>query len=160
MSKNEDSNGYRLPTEAEWAWLARIDQGESLRYSWGSSFPPNKVVANFNDLSASNVLGSPIANYQDTFPVAAPVGSFPANHNGVFDIDGNVSEWTNDYYEVGITHLGDPLVNPQGPETGTERVIRGASWKHSGRSQLRLSYRNFGTKARDDIGFRIVRPIN
>jgi formylglycine-generating enzyme required for sulfatase activity len=154
-----ESEGYRLPTEAEWAWLARIHDEGNLRYAWGNTFPPDKVVANFNDLSASHLLGSPISNYQDNFSVTAPVGSFPKNAKGLFDMAGNVSEWVNDYYEVGKTHLGEPLLNPRGPEAGSQHVIRGASWKLSGRSQLRLSYRNFGQSARDDLGFRIVRTV-
>lgn len=156
---NAHSTGYRLPTELEWAWLARVQKNKTLRYAWGDSFPPDKVIANFRDVSATTLLGNPLMNYQDNYPVASPVGSFPASDKGLFDIGGNVSEWTNDYYDVGKTHLGEPLLNPNGPETGTQRVIRGSSWKMGGRSELRLTQRAFGTNARDDLGFRVVRTV-
>jgi hypothetical protein len=48
-------------------------------------------------------------------------------------------------------------VDPTGPERGTSHVIRGSSWRHAGQTELRLSYRDFGSDARPDVGFRVAR---
>ena len=96
-------------------------------------------------------------NYDDGYTSSAPVGSFKANSLGLYDGGGNVAEWVNDYYTVPTPGLKEPLIDPTGPERGTSRVIRGSSWKHAGMTELRLSYRDYGEEARNDVGFRIVR---
>jgi len=89
----------------------------------------------------------------------APVGRFPANHHGLFDLEGNVSEWVNDWYsakgnsERSVKQLRDPL----GPDIGEFHVVRGGSWAKGYLPQLRLAYRDFGAKGKYDVGFRIAR---
>jgi formylglycine-generating enzyme required for sulfatase activity len=156
---NPAALGYRLPTEAEWAWVARSapKSTEFFEYPWVGKFPPRGRSGNYADQSASNILGQVIVDYNDGFPATAPVGSYPANLRGIRDMGGNVSEWINDYYaaafETGIGRQPDPL----GPRTGTARVIRGSNWTHASATELRFAYRDFGSNGRNDVGFRIAR---
>ena len=53
-----------------------------------------------------------------------------------------------------------PVIDPTGPERGTSRVIRGSSWRHAGFTEMRLSYRDYGTAPRADVGFRIARNVD
>ena len=150
-------NGYRLPTEAEWDWVARYagSAGRAVRFSWGDSLPPPARAANIADKTAENLLVNFIANYNDGFPSTAPVASFTPNALGVHDLNGNVAEWIHDYYAS--TAADSALVDPTGPTEGASHVLRGAGWRDSSLSRLRLAYRDFGEQGRDDLGFRIVR---
>ncbi|MGI9308527.1 MAG: SUMF1/EgtB/PvdO family nonheme iron enzyme, partial [Gammaproteobacteria bacterium] len=149
--------GYRLPTEAEWAWVARFDAGQGERkYPWGSGMPPPNNSGNYADMAAEDVASSTIVGYNDGFPVTSPGGAFPANPNGIFDLGGNVAEWVNDRYSV-ARNSTETLIDPTGPSEGQYHGIRGSSWRHSSISELRLAYRDFGDKGRLDVGFRIAR---
>ena len=158
---NRNATGYRLPTEAEWAWTARVvGRQQVLKYPWGNEMPPLKGSGNYADQSASNLLGNIVSGYNDGYIVSAPVGSFVANSKGVFDLGGNVSEWVHDYYNVSIMAVNANEQNPMGPDSGDYHVIRGSSWRHGTITELRLSYRDYGNKARDDVGFRIARFLD
>ena len=151
------TNGYRLPTEAEWAYSARQEGVEvSQRYPWAGGFPPGSVVANLGDESARTILPRVIPGYNDTFPVTSPVGYFPANQAGLYDIGGNVSEWCHDYYNAYTGKLAKET-DPLGPANGNHRVIRGSSWRDATLAETRLSYRAYHKEARDNVGFRIAR---
>ncbi|MGI9286016.1 MAG: PEGA domain-containing protein [Pseudomonadales bacterium] len=154
---DNDAQGYRLPTEAEWAWAARKTATGMLKYSWGKNLPPPENAGNFADHSASYLVGQVIAKYNDSFPVTAPVGSFPASHRQLHDMGGNVAEWIHDYYGQLRPVSDKPELDPTGPEKGKFHVIRGSSWRHGSPVELRLSFRDYGEKARDDVGFRIAR---
>lgn len=151
---NPAALGYRLPTEAEWAYTARMQNGEAIKYPWGSKFPPRGRSGNYADESAASVFAETISGYNDGFVATAPVGSYPANLNGLYDMGGNVSEWVHDFY-VAVPQKNS--VDPLGPRTGQQHVIKGASWVHGSDKQLRLSYRDHGNDARHDVGFRIAR---
>ncbi|MCY4127715.1 MAG: PEGA domain-containing protein [Gammaproteobacteria bacterium] len=153
---NPNSLGYRLPSEAEWAWVARTTSttDELLLFPWGDSLPPPNYHGNYADQAAQHIIGRTIFNYNDNHTVAAPVGTFDPNYHGLNDIGGNVAEWVHNFYVV-------PSVNETienlGPETGEYHVIRGASWMHGTITDLRLSFRDYGADGRRDVGFRIAR---
>ena len=151
--------GYRLPTEAEWAWAARFAAGASnRRFPWGDEAEPARGSGNYADASAAGIVSSALLSYRDGFPVTAPVGANGANPLGLNDVGGNVAEWIHDRYRIySNPSASAPAKDPKGPETGGLRVIRGSSWKTANETQLRLAYRDYGKEGRDDVGFRIVR---
>ena len=156
---NPDATGYRLPTEAEWAWVARTDgSGNVLKYPWGEQLPPPENAGNFADITARAYLGEVMFDYDDGYFATAPVASFQANQYGIFDMAGNVSEWVHDYYGA-VGSVGGPEIDPKGPELGQFHTIRGSSWAHGAITEMRLSFRDFGEEPRDDVGFRIARYL-
>jgi formylglycine-generating enzyme required for sulfatase activity len=151
-------SGYRLPTEAEWVWVARYGGvGEARKYPWGNSMPPAGNAGNYADISAEVFVDAALSVYDDGYPLTAPVGKFPPNSAGIYDLGGNVAEWVHDVYMVNTTFPGQIDLDPVGPPEGQYRVIRGSGWRHSTISQLRFSYRDFGNRGRLDVGFRIAR---
>ena len=155
-----NANGYRLPTEAEWAWAARATDSGEKKHGWGSSFPPRNKSGNFADVSAAKLIGRVIVSYNDGHIVSAPVGSFPPNEKGLYDLAGNVAEYVNDYYGIEFSLGMKADKDPTGPEKGEFHIIRGASWRHSNITELRLSFRDYGNDPRDDVGFRVARYAN
>lgn len=158
---NAESTGYRLPTEAEWEWAARVagDPNSLLRFPWGAELPPPENHGNYADISAASFLGRILVNYNDSFMGSAPVASFPANANGFFDMGGNVAEWVHDYYGTGAAAGSGVETDPVGPTTGSYHVVRGSSWAHGTVTELRLSFRDYSDTTRDDVGFRVARYL-
>lgn len=158
---NPQSNGYRLPTEAEWSWAARVQEdGKLLKFPWGPSLPPAEKSGNYGDRRAAALLGNIQVNYDDGFAVTAPVGSFPANGKGLYDLGGNVAEWVSDYYGI-KTGLSLSLeTDPAGPTEGSHHVIRGSSWGHGTVTDLRLAFRDYNSESRHDVGFRVARYVD
>ena len=153
-------NGYRLPSEAEWAWAIRYQgSGKAARFTWGEKLPPRGEAGNYADKSAAGLVPTILPGYDDGYASTAPVGTFPANALGIHDGGGNVAEWVNDFYTVPTPGQTEAVVDPTGPDRGTHHVIRGSSWRHAGVSELRLSYRDFGTDTRTDLGFRLARNV-
>jgi formylglycine-generating enzyme required for sulfatase activity len=157
---DSQSTGYRLPTEAEWAWAARVTLEGLLKYPWGDQFPPTAKAGNYADLSAGSLLGRIVPDYDDGFAVTAPVGSYSPTAAGLYDLGGNVAEWIHDYYGQVTKASGRVEMDPMGPDKGGFHVIRDSSWRHGTVVELRLSFRDYGDEARDDVGFRIARYVH
>jgi formylglycine-generating enzyme required for sulfatase activity len=150
------NGGYRLPTEAEWSRAARYPAQGPLKYPWGQALPAPPKAGNFADESARTLVPVVLQGYDDGYPATAPVGTFSPNALLMFDLGGNVAEWVNDVYA--IPPADAPVErDPTGPESGDLHVILGSSFLHGSVSELRLSYRDYATKPRADVGFRIAR---
>lgn len=156
VSINENSLGYRLPSEAEWSWVARHVDGEDelLHFPWGEKLPPPDRHGNYADRAAQHIVGRILFDFNDNYSVSAPIGSFEPNAKGLYDIGGNVAEWTHDFYS---TPESRSTVDVLGPSEGEYHVIRGSSFLHGTITDVRLSFRDYGIDGRSDVGFRIAR---
>jgi len=167
LTKKEQKEGklsanqsYRLPTDAEWSVAVGLGEETGATpdekdknpknkniFPWGRKFPPPPGTGNYGG-EESNI-GSlawrkqVIEGYNDGFPRTSPVGSFPANQSGLYDMGGNVTEWCEDHF------------NAMEP---TSRVLRGASWLkvHAPHFFSSSRGRNSPDIRRYDTGFRCV----
>ncbi len=153
---NWSANGYRLPTEAEWEKAARGGVSGK-RFPWGTD-TISHAQANYYGDSTYAYDQSPINDYHPSYkaggePYTSPVGRFGANAYGLFDMAGNVWEWSWDRYESGYYPTSDGTTDPRGPASGSNRVLRGGGWgsgafsaRCSGRSSLSPgnSFNTFG----------------
>lgn len=136
---------YRLPTEAEWEYAGRA--GTRTRYHTGDAPESLPKAGNVFDAdSAKN--WEKWANYalagHDGFAFTSPVGSFAPNAFDLYDIHGNVCEWTADWHGEDY-YARSPSDDPKGPATGSVRVRRGGSW-HTWPLYARSSYRNWNSQ--------------
>jgi formylglycine-generating enzyme required for sulfatase activity len=152
------SNGFRLPTEAEWEYVARaISTGKPLKYPWGAELPVVSGTANVGGAEAAELLGAAIEGHRDEFPAASAPALFPPNPLGFYDLAGNVSEWVNDRYlsYVPSTAVTDPV----GPEDGKSHTIRGSNWRSATTVELRFPWRDGALEPSDVVGFRVARYV-
>ncbi|GAB3550222.1 formylglycine-generating enzyme family protein [Noviherbaspirillum agri] len=152
---------YRLPTEAEWEYAARA--GTRSRYHSGND--PQSLLAAANVFDADAMQHWPkwrtfALTGSDGFAFTAPVGSFAPNAFGLFDMHGNVWEWTADWHDDRY-YANSPVDDPQGPASGTVRVRRGGSW-HTWPLYARSSYRNWNAPQTRYtlVGIRLVREAD
>lgn len=127
---------YRLPTSREWSLAAGLsgdgaEAKKSRSFAWGDDWPPPLKAGNY-----AQGLGV------DSFTNTAPVGSFPANSKGLYDLGGNVWEWCSDNYERAIDF----------------HILRGASWRMRNASDLLLANRigNLSGLRLPVYGFRVA----
>jgi sulfatase modifying factor 1 len=127
---------YVLPTESEWEYACRA--GTTTAYSWGGDI--NSSRANFDQSGLSQT---------------RDVGQYAANPWGFFDMQGNVWEWTADWYQAAYP-TGNPVVDPTGPSSGPHRVLRGGSWLYHG-TVLRSAerYERHPGNRDNTLGFRV-----
>ena len=152
------TTGYRLPTEAEWVYVARkLGRQKMARYPWAGSFPPTGKVGNFADASIADTLANVVPDYNDGYRGSAPVGSFSARPAGFHDLGGNVAEWMHDFYAVYPGMAEQLVTDPAGPASGDHHVVRDSSWRQGSIGELRLSYRDYSRARRPDLGFRLAR---
>jgi len=147
---------YRLPTDEEWSRAVGLAKEEGatpkersgrnqVDFPWGTEFPPSKAkVGNYADAAYHEKFpkDSWIDGYTDGYATTSPVGSFPANRYGLYDMGGNVWQWCEDLFEPGRD----------------ARVVRGGSFDNFGRPSMLLSNRNPGAPGfrRNSTGFRCV----
>lgn len=134
--------GGSLPTEAQWEYAARSG-GMSVRYPTGDEV--DHTTANLSRKGK-----------KDKWEKTSPVGKFPPNYLGLYDMAGNVYEWCNDYYKSDYYELSNSI-EPQGPATSMFKILRGGSWYHE-KQHLRCSDRfRFMPVARISfVGFRVA----
>ena len=159
---NADADGYRLPTEAEWdATVGRGLNAEGLpmRYLWGNSKTIPLGFENFAGRESKTALGDWIEAHFDNHIGTAPIGSYPARANGMYDLAGNAAEWVHDFYESQHSKAGQTLVDPLGPKSGSDHVVKGGSFRTHALRELRFHYRAIGKYRSEEVGFRVARWI-
>jgi formylglycine-generating enzyme required for sulfatase activity len=140
--ESDARRSYRLPTEAEWEYACR--EGRSEPYAWTISRQESD-----NSGNAAGIV--PDLKLQ-------PVGSYPANQFGLFDMRGNAWEWTKDWFERDY-YGKSPTIDPSGPGSGFLKVVRGCDWRFTGEI-CHIDYAVMPPwKSNPFVGFRVVCEI-
>ncbi len=157
---NISSDGYRLPSEAEWEWLARkAGKSKQTRFVWGDATTIPTNSGNIADEFAKGKTSNYVPNYSDGYAGVAPVGSYPPESTGLYDLTGNVSEWVHDVYTLVPPDARTMARDPLGGSQGGTHTVKGSNWRSGRITELRASYREGEKKGRDDIGFRVARYV-
>jgi formylglycine-generating enzyme required for sulfatase activity len=141
---------YRLPTEAEWEYVARA--GTTTKYWWGNT--ASHEYANYGADSCC----SGLAKGKDRWEYTAPVSSFAPNQFGIYNTAGNVWEWTQDIIYSSDYYKNSIYSDPTGPSTGSNRVYRGGGWNDPATSCRAARRDRYSPDDRSyDLGFRLLR---
>jgi formylglycine-generating enzyme required for sulfatase activity len=142
LNAREGGPKYRLPTEAEWEYAARA--GTSTAYSFGDSERQLGEYAWYNDNAGGKT---------------HPVGQKKPNTWGLYDMQGNVWEWVQDWYGKD-TYTSAAVTDPQGPASGSFRVYRGGGWYGTARNCRSADRFNVAPGGRyGSLGFRLLREV-
>jgi formylglycine-generating enzyme len=148
----KEKRTYRLPTEAEWEMACR---GGAVwaRYPWGNRLPGDNDT-NFGD--GNPKLPESLTTVDDGYQYVAPVGSYPPNGYGLYDMAGNVMEWVEDRYDRNY-YENSPLVDPKGGSVGESRVNKGGNF-YASPADSRCAFRGFSGPTMNffNLGFRVV----
>ena len=135
-----------LPTEAQWEYACRA--ASTTPFCWGDQI--DSTLVNFDGSHPYNS-GSPSEYRKQTVEVK----ELPCNDWGLYQMHGNVWEWCQDWYG---DYPAEPVIDPQGPESGDSRVLRGGSWNDFGRLCRSARRDPDGPSFRSDgTGFRLAR---
>jgi len=160
LERISSGDSYRLLTDLEWSFIAGLEENPGLKpserelrqvdlFPWGASWPPEKAgfkVGNLADKTAGLAVdvrrSRTLYNYDDGYAKTAPVGSFPSNEFGIYDLAGNVHEWVSDDYSG----------------AGEYGVLRGGGWNSAEKEHLYITHRNVvrPSKLSNAYGFRVA----
>jgi formylglycine-generating enzyme required for sulfatase activity len=139
LNEKEGTTKYRLPTEAEWQFAAG-----------GGIYSHNYIYSGSNDADDVGWVGS-----GDPTSIPAVVGLKQPNELGIYDMTGNIDEWCSDWF---AEYPNEPLTNPKGPVSGSEKVLRGGWWGLvSGVCANNYRFYEFPDYPYVFVGFRLVR---
>ena len=154
------SHGYRLPTEAEWLYVAKqavspIGQVANMAY-WGAQEEIPRGQGNFSGRESKDISGREIyPGYVDNHIYVAPVGSYRANRLNIHDLDGNVTEWLHNYSE----RQQGTRFSIFGPNQGLRYLVKGASYLTSSREELEIRYVRAELGRAPKVGMRLAKTL-
>lgn len=148
----KDKMPYKLPTESQWEYAAHGGISAT-QFPWGDTVPDGRR-ANYADRNTD--LEWRDRDADDGYKFVAPVGTYPANGYGLYEMAGNVAEWVRDHYGENYYRF-TPEVDPEGPGHGENRVTKGGDWS-SGPASLRCAFRGWSRPdlAFNNTGFRVI----
>lgn len=162
VSVDFGSNGYRLPTEAEWELITyyRFADDKAIGpFAWGEGTKPPTRIGNLAGFETRSALRSYITNYADSHKDLAPVGSYRRNFNGIHDLTGNAAEWVFDYFGTNYEGWDKPVTDPMGPRRGIDRIVKGANFQTIKLHEAAINFRRTVGYKDETVGFRIARWV-